>query len=103
MARTLINETRQLAVKNGRNAQDIKFFQGLSFVIGESEEEALRKEAELDSKIDWDMVVAHLSGSFGKDLGNLSPDTPLEEIETDGTRSIAKWVRQSTGKNANHS
>lgn len=95
-ARKVISETRQLAVENGRKPDDIKFFQGLSFVVGETEEEALQKDANLDKKIDLDMMVAHISGSFGKDLGHLPLDTPLEEVQTESTRSIAEWVRQST-------
>lgn len=96
-ARKLIEETRQLAIKNGRDGKDIKFYQGLSFVIGETIEEALEKEKELESKIDLDMMIAHLAGVVtGLDLGNLDLDTPIADIETDGVRSILKWVQQST-------
>lgn len=95
-ARKVISETRQLAMENGRNPDDIKFFQGLSFVVGDTEEEVIQKSADLDKKIDLDMMVAHISNSFGKDLGNLPLDTPLEEVQTESVRSIAEWVRQST-------
>lgn len=50
-ARELIAETRDLAEKAGRRREDIKFFQGFAFVIGSTEEEARRKEAELDSYV----------------------------------------------------
>lgn len=95
-ARNLIEDTRQIAMQYGRNGDDVRFYQGLSFVIGETEEEARQKEIELEKKIDLDMMIAHLAGGIGIDLGGLSLDTPLEEIETDGTRSLIDWVKQST-------
>ena len=42
-ARKLINDTRRLAIQHGRDGNDIHFYQGLSFVVGETEEEARRK------------------------------------------------------------
>ena len=71
-------------------------YQGLSFVVGETEEEARRKEIELENKIDLEMMIAHLAGAIGIDLGNVSLDTPLENIETEGIRSLFEWVQQST-------
>lgn len=95
-ARKLINDTRNLAIKYGRDANDIHFYQGLSFVIGETEEEARRKEIELENKIDFDMMIAHMAGGMGIDLGEVSLDTPLENIETEGVRSTLEWLKQST-------
>lgn len=95
-ARKLINETRRLAVQNGRDANDIKFYQGLSFVISETEEEALRKEKELDKYLNIDTVLAHIGGGIGVDLGHLSHDTLIENVETEGVRSTLDWVQQST-------
>jgi FMN-dependent oxidoreductase (nitrilotriacetate monooxygenase family) len=95
-ASKLIADTRQLAIQHGRNGNDIRFYQGLSFVIGETDEEARSKEIELENKMDLDMMVAHLAGAIGIDLGNVSLDTPLENINTDGVRSIVAWVQQST-------
>lgn len=95
-ARRLIDETRQLAVQHGRNARDVRFYQGLSFVIGDTIEEAQAKEQELDSKIDANMMVAHMAGGMGIDLGHYHLDTPLEHIETEGIRSTYEWLKQST-------
>lgn len=95
-ARKLIEETRNLAIQNGRRGEDLKFYQGLSFVIGATEEEAQRKEQELDSKIDFDMQIAHMAGGIGIDLGNLDLDAPIEDVETEGTRGILQWLKEST-------
>jgi alkanesulfonate monooxygenase SsuD/methylene tetrahydromethanopterin reductase-like flavin-dependent oxidoreductase (luciferase family) len=83
-------------VAAGRKPNDLKFFQGLHFVIGSTEEEARRKEAELDDAIDLDGMVAHLSGAVGVDFGGHSLETPLGDIGgTDGVRSIVAWVQES--------
>ena len=95
-ARSLIENTRNLAIQNGREGHDIRFYQGLSFVIGKTEEEAHHKEIELDNKIDLDMMLAHSAGGMGIDLGNLSLDTPLDRVKTEGTQSTYEWLQQST-------
>lgn len=95
-ARDLIDDTRRRVVAAGRKPGDLKFFQGLHFVIGSTEEEARRKEVELDEAIDLDGMVAHLSGAVGVDFGGHDLDTPLGDIaDTDGTRSIVAWVQES--------
>lgn len=101
-ARELIDDTRRRVVAAGRKRDDLKFFQGLHFVVGSTEEEARRKEAELDEAIDLDGMVAHLSGAVGVDFGGHDLDTPLGDIgNTDGTRSIVEWVQESvTGRAA---
>ena len=95
-AKALIDDTRRLVAKHGRHPDDLKFFQGLSFVVGSTEDEARRKEAELEEKIDLDAMVSHLGGALGIDLGHYSLDTPLENIETQGVRSILAWVQEGT-------
>ncbi|WP_395308699.1 LLM class flavin-dependent oxidoreductase [Mycobacterium sp. AMU20-3851] len=100
-ARDLIEDTRRRVVAAGRKRGDLKFFQGLHFVIGSTEEEARRKEVELDEAIDLDGMVAHLSGAIGVDFGGRDLDTPLGDIaNTDGTRSIVEWVQESVGGRA---
>lgn len=95
-ARVLIEDTRRLVVKHGRRPDDLKFFQGLSFVIGSTEDEARRKEEELETKIDLDAMVSHLGGALGIDLGHYTLETPLQDISTQGVRSILAWVQEST-------
>jgi FMN-dependent oxidoreductase (nitrilotriacetate monooxygenase family) len=95
-ARKLTAETRELVVKHGRHPNDLKFFQGLSFVVGSTEEEARRNEAELEEKIDLDGMISHMGGGLGVDFGHYSLDTPLKDIETQGVRSILTWVQEGT-------
>jgi FMN-dependent oxidoreductase (nitrilotriacetate monooxygenase family) len=96
-ARKQITETRDLLEKHGRTRDEIKFFQGLSFVVGSTEEEALRNERELEEKIDVDGMVAHMGGAIGVDLGGLDPDDTLDAVSTEGVQGILQWLREAAG------
>ncbi|MGW8811594.1 LLM class flavin-dependent oxidoreductase [Gordonia terrae] len=94
-ARTLIADTRRLAAEAGRQPTDLQFFQGLSFVIGSTEEEATRKSRELDELIDPSTIIAHSAGGIGVDLGHYDLDTPIGQIHTEGSQSFLLWLREA--------
>lgn len=58
-AADVIATTRALLPACGRVSSDIKFFQGLSFVIGSSDAEVARKDRELDEAIDQETMITH--------------------------------------------
>ena len=86
---------RQQAVAAGRRAEDVKFFQGLHFIVGSTEDEAARKAAELDEYLDSGALIAHIGGGAGVDLGGLDLDTPLGEFHTEGTQGHLDSLRKS--------
>jgi FMN-dependent oxidoreductase (nitrilotriacetate monooxygenase family) len=86
-------DIRARAVTHGRAAEDLKFFQGLHFVVGSTEEEARRKSDELDEWIDYDGQLAHMSGAVGIDFGHEDLDRPVGELRTEGVQSIVGWIR----------
>ena len=94
-ARELIADTRRLVAEAGRDPSHLQFFQGMSFVIGSTEAEAERKAEELDEVIDPNTIIAHAAGGLGHDLGHYDLDTPIGEIETEGTRSTLAWLREA--------
>lgn len=94
-ARDLIDDTRGLAAEAGRDPSDLAFFQGLSFVIGSTEEQARRQAADLDDDLDLDAFLAHAAGSIGVDLGHYDLDTPIGHIRGDGSRSQLQWLHEA--------
>jgi long-chain alkane monooxygenase len=90
-----IHATRRLAVAAGRRPEDIKFFQGMAFVIGSTEEEAKRKEAELEEYVSIEGYTAHMDFAAKPDGTLYPPDTPLAEIETNNSKGLLSWLRQS--------
>ena len=85
-------DIRARAVRHGRDPRDIKFFQGMHFVIGSTEEEARRKGEELDEWIDFDGQLSHMSGAVGIDFGHEDLDRPVGELKTEGVQSIVGWI-----------
>ncbi|WP_328472552.1 LLM class flavin-dependent oxidoreductase [Actinoplanes sp. NBC_00393] len=86
-------DIRARAVGHGRSAHDLKFFQGLHFVVGSTEEEAKRKSDELDQWIDFDAQLSHMSGAVGIDFGHEDLDRPVGELRTEGVQSIVGWIK----------
>ena len=79
---------RALEAAGGRAPVDVKIFGGLSFVIGSTEAEVARKQAEYDEYLDLDTIIAHIGGGIGVDLGGLPLDTPLGDIQTEGAQGV---------------
>lgn len=100
-ARKGISEQRALAVANGRRADDLKFIQGMSFVVGSTEEEAQRKAAEIDEWVSYEGLAAHISRDMGIDLGKFDPDTPIEQTDAVGIQGYARVFEDANpGKKA---
>lgn len=93
IAQGVIQQTRTLMQEYGRAPEDIKFFQGLSFVIGSTEEEVARKNRALDEALDYEAMIAHLGGVMDIDLDHGSLDDSISALQTEGAQSLLDWVR----------
>lgn len=97
-AHALTTETRKLAADNGRDPADITFAQGLSFVIGDTHAEAVRRNDEIKRHLDLEGIALHALGDAGIDAGSHPLDTPLSELgEFTGVKSYARWAAESSG------
>lgn len=100
-ARAGIAEQRKLAVANGRRAEDLKFIQGFSFVVGSTMEEADRKAAEIDEWVSYEGLAAHISRDMGIDLGRYDPEMPIEQTDAVGIQGYARVFEDANpGKKA---
>jgi FMN-dependent oxidoreductase (nitrilotriacetate monooxygenase family) len=91
-ARKAIDDVRARAQLFGRDPSDIAFFQGLSFIVGGTEEEAKRKEAELDETVSPRGYAAHVGGGMGIDLSEIDMATPIGELEQYNTQGVVKGL-----------
>ncbi len=89
-ARRTIAETRSYAAAAGRDPADLLFVQGLSFVVGSTEEEAWRKSREIDEYVSFDGLAAHISRDMGIDLGRLDPDRPIDQYSIEGLQGFVR-------------
>lgn len=64
-------DIRRRAVAQGRRPDDILFIQGLTFVVGATDDEAKRKSAEIDEWLSDEAMLAHMSGTIGVDGVNV--------------------------------
>ncbi|MFT4087375.1 MAG: LLM class flavin-dependent oxidoreductase [Gordonia sp. (in: high G+C Gram-positive bacteria)] len=93
VARSQIEETRALAVAAGRRADDITFHQGLSFVIGDTEQEARDKFEEYQRYASSDGYAAH-TAVVDPDGRVYPPETLISEIRTNTSHGFLQHLRQ---------
>jgi long-chain alkane monooxygenase len=75
-----VGSVRELASSRGRRDGDIKFLQGMQFIIGSTDEEAYRHWGELEEYRSPEAQTAYFASLSGMDLGRYDPATPLEDI-----------------------
>ncbi len=92
---SVVSDVRSQAVRNGRNPEDVLFFQGLSPVVGGTEAEAKAKEAEYLEQFSTEGALAHLSGSIGVDLSSIDLDDPLNTMDIGAMRGSIKGLIES--------
>ena len=92
---SIIDDIRSRATHRGRQPGDIRFFQGLSPVVGGTEAEAKAKAAEYLEQFSTEAALAHLSGSIGVDLGAIDLDRPLETFASQAMQGPVKGLIES--------
>ena len=92
IARRQIDQTRAFAVEFGREPDDITFFQGLSFIVGDTEEEAHEKDAEAARWASTEGYLAH-SALVDKHGRVYPPETLVKDIDTNTARGFLEWTR----------
>lgn len=91
---------RAKAAEFGRRPDDLLFLEGMSFVVGSTEEEALRKEKELEAYLNEEASLIMTAGSVGIDPSKYTPQTRLIDMMEDsvGLRSGFDMVMNACGK-----
>ncbi len=89
-----IVQTRRMVVESGRRPEDIKFFVGLSFIIGDSEAEVRSKVEEYERYVSVDGYSAHIA-LVDKNGRVYPPETSLKDVETNTMRGFLEWVGRS--------
>jgi alkanesulfonate monooxygenase SsuD/methylene tetrahydromethanopterin reductase-like flavin-dependent oxidoreductase (luciferase family) len=94
-ARAHVEDVRERARAYGRDPGDILFYQGLSFIVGGTEEEARRKEREVDEYASSEGYAAHMGGGLGIDLSEYDLDAPISEIAKFNMRGLVSSLIES--------
>ncbi|RDW61302.1 hypothetical protein BP5796_11194 [Coleophoma crateriformis] len=83
-----VKQIRDLAVTQGRDPSAIKFFSGISPIIGQTMEEALEKYERARKNADIIGGLAQFSGYTGIDMSTLPLDEPFSLDDTPGKHAI---------------
>jgi FMN-dependent oxidoreductase (nitrilotriacetate monooxygenase family) len=94
-ARAHVEDVRTRAEAYGRDPDDILFYQGLSFIVGGTEEEARHKEREIDEYASSEGYAAHMGGGLGIDLSEYDLDAPIGDFEKYNVRGLVASLIES--------
>ncbi len=94
-AETQIADVRERARRFGREPGDILFFQGLSVIVGGSEEEALEKQREVDEYAADEGYAAHMAGNLGIDLSEVDLDAPVGDLSEANVQGVVRGLVES--------
>lgn len=83
----LIADVRRQAEAFGRSGDDIRFFAGLTAVVGRTEKEAREKFEEYRRYVSMEGALAQLSASTGIDLSGYGPDDRLSYVNNNAKPS----------------
>ncbi|WP_375399485.1 NtaA/DmoA family FMN-dependent monooxygenase [uncultured Amnibacterium sp.] len=93
----LIADTRRLVAATGRSPTDVLFFLGTAFVVGSTEAEAKRREAELDEYLAADAFLLHTNLGSDPVTGDaLDPDLPLSQLSGSHGWSHLRWLQEAS-------
>jgi len=79
----------------GRCSDDLGIIQGMSFVVGSTEDEAKRKAKALDAYFNIEALKARVSRDLGIDLSGTEADQPLDTVKTDYVQGIVNLLREA--------
>jgi FMN-dependent oxidoreductase (nitrilotriacetate monooxygenase family) len=94
-ARAQVQDVRARAVRHGRDPEDIRFLQGLSVIVGGTEEEAARKERQIDEFASDEGYAAHMAGNLGIDLSEIDLEAPLHDLPTANVQGVVRGLIES--------
>lgn len=89
-----VEKIRQLAVEQGRSADSVKIFVGITVVTAESDELALEKLQEYQRYASPEAGLAHYSSSVGIDLSKYDPNEPIPYQKTNSIVSVNQKFKE---------
>ncbi|MFI8412695.1 LLM class flavin-dependent oxidoreductase [Paeniglutamicibacter gangotriensis] len=90
------DNARAEVVRAGRREEDLKFFQGISFIVGSTHAEVDAKREELERYTSVLGYLTHSSLGVLPDGSRLPEDTELRNIPNNGGQGHVDWLRAAT-------
>ncbi|MEV4421362.1 LLM class flavin-dependent oxidoreductase [Patulibacter sp. NPDC049589] len=94
-ARTNVDDLHARLRRHGRRPEDLLVFQGLTVITASTEEEARRKEREVQEHLSDEGTFAVVSGWLGADLGAVDPEAPVGDLRTNAQEGLIRSLAES--------
>jgi FMN-dependent oxidoreductase (nitrilotriacetate monooxygenase family) len=91
-ARTVTDQVRDFAEKQGRGRDDVKIFTLLTVITDQTDEKAQAKYEEYLEYASGEGMLAFFGGWTGLDFGALEPTEPLRAVQNDALRSALELL-----------
>jgi alkanesulfonate monooxygenase SsuD/methylene tetrahydromethanopterin reductase-like flavin-dependent oxidoreductase (luciferase family) len=91
-----VDKLADSSTSQGR-AEPPKVVFGIQCVLGGTEAEAKRRQAEMFDRIPLDAALSRMSGTLGIDFSRIDLDTPLAANTTDASRGMLMALANTTG------
>ena len=90
-------DMRARAVRNGRSGDDLRILPGVTFVLGDTPDEARERAREIRfQQVGPEQAVAFLEQVWGRDLTGFDPEGPLPAGDPETTSTIAQGRTRMT-------
>lgn len=99
--RAFYKDVKSRLPRYGRRPDDLKIMPAVTYVLGDTEEDAAERAAEIRrAQVSPQNAIAFLEGYWGRDLSAYDPDGPLPDIEPDLGQGVSKGRAQFRGDRA---
>ncbi|MDQ8702369.1 LLM class flavin-dependent oxidoreductase [Streptomyces sp. LHD-70] len=93
--RRSVDKVRTAVAEAGRDPRSVKVLALMTVIVGRTDAEAQAKYEEHVRNVSYDGALARFAGWTGIDLSGVDPDTPLEYVEVDGSRSMVEMFSKA--------
>ncbi|MFI0444078.1 NtaA/DmoA family FMN-dependent monooxygenase [Actinomadura sp. 6N118] len=96
--RAFYKDVKSRLARYGRRPDELKIFPAVTYVLGDTEEDAAERAAEIRrAQVSPQTAIAYLEGVWGRDLSAYDPDGPLPGIEPDLGEGVSQGRAQFRG------
>ncbi len=93
--RVFYRDVKSRLAKYGRTADDLKILPAVTYVLGDTQEEAEERAAEIRrAQVGPRTAILFLEAIWGRDLSGYDPDGPLPDVEPDLETDVSKGRAQ---------
>ncbi len=95
MTRRSVDRIRAAVAEAGRDPRSVKVLALITVIVAPTDAEAHAKYEQHVKNVSYEGALARFAGWTGIDLSGVDPDTPLEYVEVEGSRSMVEMFSKA--------